>query len=118
MVPSTEILSNVEVLEVSGGRRRWPDAVKARIVAETLEVGATVAGVARRHDLNANQLSGSRRLARDGRFVLPAAKNPPGPPTSSGGQRRAPSSKAGYSMSGSWAGNTNPTYSWWPEFIG
>ena len=64
MEPSTEILSNVEVLPVSGGRRRWPDALKAQIVAETLEAGATVAGVSRRHGLNANQLSGWRRLAR------------------------------------------------------
>ena len=72
MEGSTEILSNIEVLPKYGGRRRWPDEVKARIVAETLEAGATVAGVARRYGLNANQLSGWRRLARDGYLVLPA----------------------------------------------
>jgi transposase len=37
-------------------RRRWPEALKRRIVAETLEPGASVSVVARRHDVNANQL--------------------------------------------------------------
>ena len=73
MEGSTEILSNIEVLPVHGGRRRWPDEVKARIVVETLESGATVCGVARRYGVHANQLTGWRRLARDGRLVLPAA---------------------------------------------
>ena len=73
MEASTEILSSIEVLPVQSGRRGWPDELKARIVAETLKAGATVAWVARRYGLNANQLSGWRRLARDGRLVLPAA---------------------------------------------
>jgi|SRR5579862_6739939 len=42
-------------------RRQWPDALKHRIVAETLEPGASVSIVARRHDVNANQLFKWRR---------------------------------------------------------
>jgi transposase len=37
-------------------RRRWPEELKRRIVAETRAPGASVSVVARRHDVNANQL--------------------------------------------------------------
>ena len=47
-------------------RRRWPDETKRRIVAETLEPGASVSVVARRHDVNANQVFTWRRQYRDG----------------------------------------------------
>jgi transposase len=36
--------------------RRWPEAVKRQIVAETRALGASVSVVARRHDINANQV--------------------------------------------------------------
>ena len=46
---------------IASGRRRWRDALKRRIVAETLEPGASVSVVARRHDVNANQVFKWRR---------------------------------------------------------
>src|SRR5437764_7187581 len=42
-------------------RRNWPEAFKRQVVAETLEPGASVSLVARRHDVNANQLFKWRR---------------------------------------------------------
>jgi transposase len=53
-------------------RRSWPMAEKRRIVAETLAPGASVSVVARRHDVNANQVFKWRReLAADDRAALP-----------------------------------------------
>ena len=42
-------------------RRRWPEALKRRIVGESLAPGASASVVARRYDVNANQLFKWRR---------------------------------------------------------
>jgi transposase len=42
-------------------RRQWTEAFKRQVVAETLAPGASVSIVARRHDVNANQLFRWRR---------------------------------------------------------
>jgi len=53
----------VDTKRISNGikRRQWTRALKRRIVAETLEPGASVSIVARRHDVNANQVFKWRR---------------------------------------------------------
>ena len=52
------------VLTGSERRRRWSAAEKRRIVEESLAVGASVAEIARRHDVHPNLLHGWRRQAR------------------------------------------------------
>src|SRR5258706_14108259 len=47
-------------------RRHWPVALKRQIVAETLAPGASASVVARRHDVNTNQLFRWRRDWREG----------------------------------------------------
>ena len=61
-----------DVVEPRRGNRRWPDHVKARIVAESFQPGARVVDVARSHDLVPHQLSDGRRQAREGLLRLPA----------------------------------------------
>jgi len=59
---STKSLVDTRREPVSVGRRRaWPEALKRQMVAETLEPGASVSIVARRHDVNTNQLFKWRR---------------------------------------------------------
>ena len=57
-------MHRLEIFTGAGRRRTWPAEAKARIVAESLALGATACGVARRHGLSPQQLFAWRREAR------------------------------------------------------
>ncbi len=54
-------MSHADVAPVRRKRRTWTRDEKRRIVDESLAEGASIAEIARRHDLNANQLFTWRR---------------------------------------------------------
>jgi transposase len=58
---STYSLVDTREETVTDRRRRWPEALKRQIVGETRVPGASVSVVARRHDVNANQVFRWRR---------------------------------------------------------
>lgn len=62
----------IEVVRRTRGYRRWPEALKSRIVAESFQPGVRVVDVARRHEIAPHQLSDWRRQAREGLLALPA----------------------------------------------
>jgi len=59
------------------GHRVYPLAFKQQVVRETLEPGASVSVVARRHDMNANVIFEWRKLYREGKLVLPTSNETP-----------------------------------------
>jgi transposase len=72
MADDEGFVGRFEIVEARRGNRRWPNELKARIVAESLQPGARVIDVARRHGVIAHQLSDWRRQARQGLLTLPA----------------------------------------------
>ena len=90
--PKRGRLSRIEVYAGSG-RRRWPDELKAQIVAESLARGSVVTEIARRYGCRPQQVWDWRGMARNGELVLPMGDVPllvsligeplsPGPPSS------------------------------------
>jgi transposase len=53
--------SLADAKQAAGKRRRWPEGLKREVVAALCEPGASVSIVARRYDVNANQLFKWRR---------------------------------------------------------
>ena len=84
------LVSEERLVTAGGGsvgrrRRRWSEAQKRQIVAETHEPGVSVPMVAQRYNLNANQIFKWRRLFRElgrvggtGRFVPVVVEAVPG----------------------------------------
>lgn len=58
--------------EKASTRRRYSAAMKAQVMAECSESGASVAKVAMAHGINANVVHRWRQLAREGKAVTPA----------------------------------------------
>jgi transposase len=70
----------VEVITGPERRRDWPDAEKIAIVAQALEPGVNVSEIARRHDVNPQQLFGWRKRWRADAEALIEAKRAPATP--------------------------------------
>ena len=75
-VRGSKRVSLIEILDGPTGRRRWPDDLKARIVAESFQPGARVCDVAAKYGLIARHLSGWRGQARRGELVMPVDMSP------------------------------------------
>lgn len=64
-------VSRLEVLEGPSGRRRRTKAERARIAAESMMPGVTVADTARRHGTTRWQIYDWRKQLRKGKLVVP-----------------------------------------------
>jgi transposase len=64
-------VSRLEVIEGPSGRRRRTKAERARIAAESMMLGMTVADVARKHGTTRWQVYDWRKQMRKGNLVVP-----------------------------------------------
>lgn len=64
-------VSRLDVIEGSSGRRRRTKAERARIAAESMMPGVTVADVARKHGTTRWQVYAWRKKLRTGQLVVP-----------------------------------------------
>lgn len=76
MVEALQPRGRVDIRVGVGRRRRWSEAVKGRVVADSYALGAVVSEVARRHDISPQQLFAWRKAARAGLLSLPAEEAP------------------------------------------
>ena len=100
--PEVTAVRRLEVITGTGRRRQFSEDFKARIVGETLVLGAVVSEVARRHGLTPQQVFTWRRQARQPvagdetetpRFV-PAVVDPSLPTPAGRGRKRKRTSRA------------------------
>lgn len=67
----------IEVITGPDRRREWTDERKIEIVAETLAPGVNISEIARRHDLNPQQLFGWRkRFRQQAEAMLDGSRSP------------------------------------------
>jgi transposase len=89
-----------DVDTIATGRRRnrlWPEALKREIVAASYEPGSSASVVARRYDVNTNQLFAWRKLYREGDRARAERRGPvllPVTVTAEAGTPARPSSSA------------------------
>ena len=69
----------IEVLTRPERRRDWPDARKIAIVAESLAPGVNVSEIARRHEINPQQLFGWRKKFGEEAAALIESARPAAP---------------------------------------
>lgn len=74
-------MSTKSVMDTTAtGRRRnrsWPEALKREIVAASFAAGSSVSEVARRYDVNTNQVFNWRKLFRDEPRALTVSSSAP-----------------------------------------
>ena len=72
IVDATAPRGRVEIRSGVGRRRRWSNADKGRIVAESFAPGAVVSEVARRYEISPQHLFAWRKAARNSQLALAA----------------------------------------------